>query len=387
MYMYSNDVVPPEAMKDRARALLGLVKQNRNQLYNTHRIFLRKLCELYPDIEAIAREKVTAAARALHGKKGPMIHTVYQPQSPAIDQSLELKDEEANGLDVNDADASSEFLKALKGIARKLIYYQSNPPNGNVALLINLVQNQGELDIALKVLTAQRWHLRAGHEPLSALFLTKALNIWNTEEDPAWAVKLGDYVEAAVSKESNFAILLSPNALVKVLQIASQRQVLESKDAQGILDWTLFMLRLHAMASAYVGRSHEASAEVAAAYLEASALALNKLKEIPEFESVMIPENDTSLQDLLYNVVKSNINEESVRIVHPFTLCQAMKGFISRNETIPDAIIKRSSEGPSYLQFMVDFAEGKIDVHAEIEPDPEGYKKNIVAFFKAFNVA
>lgn len=372
-------------MKDRARALLGLVKQNRNQLYNTHRIFLRKLCEMYPDIEAIAREKVTAAARALHGKKGPMVHTVYQPQSPAVDQSLEVKDEEAEEIDLNDA--SSDFLKALKGIARKLIYYQSNPPNGNVALLINLVQNQGELDIALKVLTAQRWHLRAGHEPLSTLFLTKAINIWNTEEDSAWAVKLGDYVEAAVSKESNFAILLSPNVLAKVLQAASQRQLLESKDAQGILNWTLFMLRLHSMASTYVGRSHETSADVAAAYLETSARALNKLQAFPESESVMVPESDIVLQDLLFNVVKSNISEESVKLVQPFTLCQAMKSFVSRNEPLPNPIIKRSSEGPSYLQFMVDMAECKVDSNVEIGSDPEGYKKNILAFFKARNAA
>lgn len=348
---------------------MNIVEAERNRLYGDHRIFLRQLCGLYPDIEEEARGIVTAAARALHGKKGPMVHQVYQPQSPSVDQAVE----EVADLQIDKAD----FKTCLKGIAKRLVINQSNPSSGNVALLISLANTPDLLTTALNVLRAQRWHLRAGHEPLSTHFFTQAIKSWPISE-PDWHTKLGDFLETAVSKESNYATILTPKVLSTTINEIAKRLVRETKSAEMIWAWTSLSMRLFNIARAYCGDFLEDRTSIALAYLNLFTEANDHNTADPEFNP---PETTYKLRNFLFDGILSSMSPEVLPLADQYALCKAFKTVVHHKEPFPAFVVEFLKGQDNFLKSFLAYEGRSINLGSleqiQVPKDPQGFDAHV----------
>lgn len=357
-------------MKDRARALLNLVEADRNRIYGAHRIFLRAVCKIFPDIEAEARQIVTAKARALIGKKGMMIHQEYRPEEPTIDQELDLNNLQETPQNLED------FKSCLKGIAKRLIVTQSCPSNSNVAQLMCLASTPIQFKIALKVMSAQRWHLRAGQEPLSSLFLTKVIRHWD-DSNPEWYNNISEFLESAISRQSNHAIILTPKTLQDTVEAINIRLKHGSSDAERLWSWTGLAIRLLTWSEAYCGPLLNSHEKLCATYLSTLSSALIRLDD-PEFK---VPQTDVVFSDFLASTLKESLNAENIALLDDFVLANILKLFVKEGKTLPDFVTSYLNTKTNYLKlFTVNNAE-ELDKF-QVEADPQLYDQNIKKFLQ-----
>lgn len=353
---------------------MNLVEAERNRLYGDHRIFLRQLCSLYPDIEAEARDIVTTTARALHGKKGPMVHQIYQPQRPSVDQTVEAED----ALQIDKED----FKSCLKGIAKRLVINQSNPSSGNVALLISLASTPELLATALNVLRAQRWHLRAGHEPLSTHFFTQTVKNWPLSE-PDWHVKLGDFLESAVSKESNYATVLTPKVLSATVNEMAKRLVREAKSPEAIWAWTSLSMRLFNVSRVYCGEFLEEQASVAMAYLNLFTEANDHNTVEPEFNP---PETSYKLRNFLFDGIMASLVPGVLPIADLHVLCKALKTIVHHNEQVPAFAVDFLKEQDNFLKYFLAYEGKSVNLECleliQVPKDPQGFDAHVRKFLQ-----
>lgn len=359
-------------MKDRARALLSLVEADRNRLYGAHRIFLRQLCKVFPDIEAEQRAKVTEAARALLGKKGPMVHQVFVEQEPSVEQDLDIVGEEGVAPPV-------DYKSCLKGIAKRLIYHQSNPSNGNVSMLIGHSTSVALLDATLRVMAAQRWHLRAGHEPLSLQFMTTTIKRWPTEE-PDWAEKLGDFLEKAVSRESNHACLLTPKVLIASLQAIGHRVAMSPAEAEIQWRWLSVAVQMFSTAKAYCGSFFEMEDKILAAYLSLFSTAAKRSVD----NAFTVPGTEQKFSEFLTHLIDTTLTPSAIAIVSDFVLADALRIHIHNKKQHPEAVLPRIGNQESLLHLYSAYRDGAIDLaHLEsiqVPSVPQGPFNELRAF-------
>lgn len=359
-------------MKDRARALLNLVEADRNRLYGAHRIFLRQLCKVFPDIEAEQRAKVTVAARELLGKKGAMVHQVFMPQEPSVEQDLKVSAEEG-------IDAPTNYKACLKGIAKRLIYHQSNPSNGNVSMLIGHSTTTALLDATLRVIAAQRWHLRAGHEPLSLQLLTTAIKRWPVD-DSKYAENLADFLEKAVSRESNHACLLTPKVLIAAVEAVSHRLVNGPHDAETTWNWLSIALRLCSTARAYCGEFIEQEEQILAAYVTLFSQAARH-----NVGDCMIPGSEQKLSELLLQLIEATLSESSTPLVSDFALADAMRIFVQAKKELPASVKDRIATPTSLLHLYSAYYDSSVDpVQLESIQLPETVPQSHASELRAF---
>jgi len=362
-------VVPPEAMRDRARALLKLVEADRNRLYGNHRIFLRQLCKIFPDLEEQARETATAAARALLGKKGRMIHQVYQPQEPSVKQEVD----EGKLLEVGE-----DFRACLKGIAKRLIVNQSNPSNGNVAQLISLAKTPQLLETTKSVLVSQRWHLRAGHEPLSTLFINQAIKVWPASE----VAKLGDFLESSISQDSNFACIMTPPVLISAIEHIDKRTTYGEKEAAIIWSWLNVALRLFNSGQAYCGEAMEEPDRLIASYLS---LFAHSGRLVPIDSEFKVPKIEQSLPEFIFSVVEKTLTPATWSHASVECKSDALRLFVQAKKPLPGFI--QPADEPSYVKLFAAYSDGQVDLEhleaVQVESDPQGHSLNLKRFLSS----
>jgi hypothetical protein len=351
---------------------MNIVESERNRLYGDHRVFLRQLCALYPDVEAEARDIVTTAAKALHGKKGLMVHQVYQPQQPSVEQTVEPVD----SLQIDNTD----FKSCLKGIAKRLVINQSNPSSGNVAHLISLANTPELLVTALNVMRAQRWHLRAGHEPLSKRLFSQTIKSWPTAE-PDWHVKLGDFLESAVSKETNYATIMTPKVLAATVNEMVKRLTRAETKPEVIWAWTYLSIRLFNIARVYCGEFLEDQKSVALAYLNLFTEANDHNMVDPEFSP---PETTYKLRSILFDGILSSLGPEVLPVACPYVLCKALKTIVHNREPVPGYVTEFLKEQDGFLRCFLAYENRTINLEMleqiTIAKDPQGFDANVRKF-------
>lgn len=209
----------------------------------------------------------------------------------------------------------ADYRSCLRGIAKRLLVSQSTASSGNVAQLISLSTSPALLNTTLRVLTAQRWHLRPGHEPLSRRFLLQAIKTWPAEEPAA----LAGMLESAVSADANFAVLLTPANLAACIEACEARLRHGPRTDGDIWAWAALALRLIDMPQACGAAAPEGEDRVAEALLRLLVRATQHLDSASAFEVA----EGQRLAALLPLLVSKLLTAERVPSLDRFALAQA----------------------------------------------------------------